>query len=267
MLRLFLTLNLVLLSGAAFAQDVSDDKTAKAEKEPLSLTAFSTQQRAHFNKADKNFDGRITRDEIQMARFEGQKKNYEKRFKELDTNFSGFLEPSEIEVWHVENTERRVKGFDRQRDSLLKTYDLDKNGTISSPELDDYFEAKADKERDKALKSAERDFNGKDKDESGSVSLDEYYQSKMPRSGARSMGNLQGRSLTQDKDGDGVITRSENEDFIAKAFEYLDKDDDGELSAKEQKNNAMGAFQSYQPHSVILFSDEFAGTQITFGER
>lgn len=265
-MRTLLIFGLTLWSTSALAQDPAEKQTA--EKGPVSEFEFTKQQRALFAKADLNFDGRITRDESQMTRFENQKKGYEKRFKTLDENSSGFLESAEIERWHVEQSEKRIAGLTGQRERLLKKYDLDQNGTISAYELDEAFKARAEEEREKAFKSAERDFSSKDKDESGSVSLEEYIQSKAPRPRrAAPMGDMAKRSIVQDADGDGVITRSEHETYITKIFQHLDKNDDGELSKQEQSPQMMGAFEDFQPNSIYMISEQFPGVSIELKDR
>ncbi len=259
-MRTILISGLLFWNMSAFADEPV--KTETPEKEPMTEFDFAQQQRALFNKADLNFDGRITRDESLMARFEEQKKGYEKRFKELDENFSGFLEPAEVERWHMEQSQKRIERLPNQREQLLKTYDLDKNGTISSYELDQVFEERAEKEKKKALPQAERDFNNKDKDKSGSVSLEEYIQSKAPRSSTERLQKMKSNALVQDGNGDGVITRSENEVYMGKVFDHLDKNNDGELSAQEQNKKIMSTFGGFQPNSIFLLGDEFPGVSV-----
>ncbi len=256
---------LILLSGYAYANEPQIED--KPEKTPISEFDFAQKQRTLFNKADLNFDGRITKDESQMARFEDQKDSYKKRFKELDKNFSGFLEPSEIENWHIESTEKRIAGYKGQRENLLETYDLDKNGTISPYELDQVYEEKAEKAREQALSRAEKDFSGKDFDQSGSVSLDEYIQSKAPTSMKVIEEKLSASSVMQDANRDGIITRAEHETYIAKVFDQMDKNDDGELSASEQNENIMKGFDNFQPNSVFMISDRFPGARVEFKQR
>jgi len=252
----------LLLAVPVWSQD--NQTTEKEVIEPISKAEFLSEQRAKFNKADSNFDGRLTRDEMNMARFESQKEAITKRFKGLDTDFSGYLSLQEIRDWHVDSTEKRIKGFDRRRENLLKQYDLDNSGTISPYELDEVFELMAKDARIKMESAAKNDLKRKDKDDSGSVSLEEYIQSKAPRpQNQRPLKNNM-KATVQDANGDSIITRTENEKFITEMFEKLDKDDNDELSAKEQNHNAFRAFENFHPNSVYLFSDDFQGAQIEF---
>lgn len=259
----FFAASIIALAPAS-AQDAP--KPEKEDIEPVSKADFLSERRAQFNKADANFDGRLTPHEMNLARFETRKKDFEKRFKELDADFSGYLSMREIRDWHEQNTEKRIAGIDRQRDNFLKKYDLDGNGTISAYEIETVFDEMKESQRERIETSAKSDMKRKDKDESGSVSLEEYIESKMPKPRNQPFREDQ-KTTIQDGNGDGIITRAENEKFINDIFEHLDKNGDDELSEREQGHNAFRTFKNFQPNAVYLFSDEFPGTGIELRDR
>lgn len=261
----------VILASFCFAISATAQEAPLSEKEskekeviePVSKSEFLSNRRAQFNKADTDFDGRLTRHEMNLARLETRKKDYKKRFKDLDTDFSGYLSIREIRDWHEQNTQKRISDIDRQKESFLKKYDFDGNGTISNYEIEQYYEKKKETLKNSIGKNAKNDLNRKDADQSGSVSLEEYIHSKLPKQSFNPL-NDNTKMTIQDGNGDGVITRAENEKFISEIFKHLDKNGDNELSEKEQSHNAFRQFKSFHPNAVYLMSDDFPGTRIEF---
>lgn len=268
MYKTIISLGLISFAAPALAQDVAAEKAEpEAEAQPMSLAEFTSEQRTLFNKADTNFDGKITRDEAQMINQERKIKDYEKRFKKLDTNFNGFLDLSEVRDWHETNTESRVSRYEGQKTAVLNKYDTDGNGTISAYELDAYFEKLAEKQMNAVEQNAQRDFNKKDKDQSGAISLEEYLDSKKPKRTLGAANKMKDKIIARDADMDGEISRSENENFITNLFERLDKNKDESLSAKEQGHRAYEIFQTFSPNSSYLFSDQFPKLTIERPQR
>lgn len=214
------------------------EEAEKEEVAPVSKSDFSAAQTAMFNKADADFDGKVSYGEIQEIKAEGQRKANEKRFKKLDTDFSGYLTEDEILAAHEVFKERGLKSLDQTKSNLMKTYDLDKNGTISEYEIDQVLEKRKEKSIEYSEKNAKKDFERKDKDGSGIVSLEEYVDNRRVHSKRAGNGEAfgLGKYISRDGNGDRMISRSENAEYVDAAFDYLDKNQDGELSAKEQGN-------------------------------
>ncbi len=203
----------------------------------IKRSEFTRRQYAIFNTADKNYDGRVTHDEVLRLSHEQQKPKHVAAFKAMDANNNGYLSMDEIEAKHEEFTSKRIDRLAKNKESLLKRYDQDKNGTITSRELEAYFERASEDRRSKTAATAAKDMKSKDVDGSGSVSLDEYLDSKTISANQMTRRSYsKGTSLTRDPNGDKIITRSENEAFVAAFFEELDKNKDDELSAREQSN-------------------------------
>lgn len=224
-----------LLAATVFANTPSVEPAQKAE--PIKRAEFLRLQDTIFSKADKNYDGQITHDEIVRLTHALKTPKYISDFKALDKNKNGFLSYDEIEARHEEFTETAITRLSNMRASLLRKYDLDKNGTITSRELDTYIESQTQKRRNKTAQNAANDLRGKDSDGSGSLSLDEYIASKTVT--ARTLVRRppgKNLALTRDPNGDKIITRSENETFANHLFEALDKNKDDKLSAAEQEN-------------------------------
>ncbi len=248
------SLVLSLVGVSAFAQNVVlPTKDAKSQKDPISKTQFAEQQRAMFNEADANFDGQVTRDETFRFQSENEKSKFEERFKKLDTDYSGYLTYDEVNAWHATSTEYRVKGLDAAREKLLRAYDLDKNGTISSHELDEYYAKKGEAMLEASGQQARRDFDGKDHDDSGVISLEEYLESKEKEKIRRTQNPRDSNSwIKRDTDSNGAVKRSENEAFITELFEFLDKNKDDELSAKEQGHYGFKASHSFAVTTAVF---------------
>lgn len=234
-MRILIIPVLLSLSISVYAQE-AEPKPAEAEKEPMSEAAFFSKYRTYFNKVDTDYNGQITKHEIGMAKFEAKKDDYKKKFKNLDTNYDDYLSLGEIRAWHENNTEQRIKTLESSRDNILKRYDLNGDGNISSYELDEVLAKQVQNYRDGVESNAKRDMKSKDKDESGSVSLEEYIQSKAPNPKIRQSPTGPQPVLVPDQNLDGIISRTELEDFLGEIFKSLDKNNDGELSPREQKH-------------------------------
>jgi len=231
-------LSMVFLNRPALAQEApKEDKPV----EPVSKAEFLQAQHALYNSADKNFDGRVNKDEITQLKFDSNKPTYVEAFNALDVNKNGYVSLEEVTTKHDEFTASRVDRQLKQKQTLLDRYDKDENGVITSRELDVYFEKEAEKLEAKTPDNAKRDFQNKDKDESGSVTLKEYLESKKNSNGIRisraSNGSKTRPSVfKRDENGDKIITRLENEKFATDVFLRLDKNKDEELSVYEQSN-------------------------------
>ena len=157
----------------------------------------------------------------------------------LDTNTDGSVSEDEILKHLQKQTQGKHKSFQRQRDKLIKQYDLDNNGTISFGEIDE-IENQIEKKNIKWRYSvAKKDFEYKDTDRNNIVSLEEYKNSHQRPRSRREKGTF----ISRDMNDDGEITFAENEEFIESLFLRLDVDKDGQLSAIEQKVSAFKSFQ------------------------
>ena len=247
-----LCLSAAILGGPATAAE-NDTAAATAEIEAIKKSDFLQTQRAMFDKADKDFDGRVSQDEISLMNDELNKPKHLKAFKDLDADNNGFLSLREIEAKHQEFTDQKIERQATMRQRILTQYDQDGDGDISSRELDSYFEKIAEKSAASTTKSAAADLNGKDLDDSGTVSLDEYLLSKTASGVRRAMqARRNGEYLTRDKNGDRHITRSENEAYILGVFEVLDKNRDDQLSASEQKDRAYKSAKQFSLRSTFI---------------
>lgn len=234
--------SLVLLCGGVLiaVPVMASDPEVPAAKEPISKTQFISDQRALFDKADKDFDGKLSDEELQDVKAEAYRKAEMKAFKELDTDFSGYLTKAEIISRHAAMSDLFVKQADNQKQNFLKQYDQDGNGTISAYEIEDYFESFADNMSKKTLKRAERDFEIKDQDKSGTVSKEEFLTPIRKAARNTPMGPIPTydvalpQFISRDQNRDKVITRAENMEFINTVFSVLDKNANDELSGSEQ---------------------------------
>jgi len=243
-------ISLILLSGSVFVAEADD------VIEPIKKADFLKEQRALFNKADQNFDGNVSQDEISLLNDALNKPKYLKAFKELDTDSNGFLSLREIETKHQEFTESRIEKLSQSRESLLRRYDQDRDGNITARELDALEESKVKTIEASTPVLAATDLKTKDTDASGSVSLDEYLSSKTTASLIKArQSRRKGELIGRDKDGDRLITRSENEAYLERVFNGLDVNKDDQLSASEQSNRAFTTTQRVSLNSTYFSFD------------
>jgi calcium-dependent protein kinase len=90
-----------------------------------------------FKKIDKNFDGKLSREELEQAYKElyGEKtaaEEAEKVMKQVDINNSGFIDYTEF---LAASAKKEALLTSENLDSAFKTFDVDGNGKISSAEL------------------------------------------------------------------------------------------------------------------------------------
>jgi len=242
------------LSAPAVANEPGPEKVEKIEV--LKRAAFFRQQSELFNKADKNFDGQVTHDEVLRLTHDVHTPKYRAAFKAIDTNNNGFLSYDEIEARHEDFTERQIERLSKNKDTLLKKYDEDGNGTITSRELDAYFDRKSKDQRNRTPKNAMRDLKGKDVDKSGSVSFDEYLKSKSRRSiQFLSRPSSKGLPITRDANGDKIIKRFENERFVSQLFDGFDRNNDNELSPSEQSSRAFNRAKNLSTTTHYIAKD------------
>lgn len=251
MKHIFLTSGFCFLAfdSNAFA---SSTVVKKEPAQSVSAAQFRSAQRVLFTKADINFDGRVTRDEISQARWKRNLPRHKKAFAKLDANNNGFLDYNEIEANQTVVTEKLVQRNASTKTSLLKKYDTDGNGTISENEIDDYLEKQVEKTRSKIPEKARKRFERRDKDSSGLITLEEYIPRKPSPQIVQNRQVIQVSNFSRDVNRDGIITRLENETFTTEALEALDKNDDGEISPQEQTNRGYRPTQSISLRTVYF---------------
>jgi len=246
----------VLFGGFATAAENDGTTAEPAEVGAVKKSDFLQCQRAMFNTADKDFDGRVSQDEINLFNDAQNRPKYLKAFRDLDGDSNGFLSMREIEAKHQEFAENKIVRHENIKSQLLTRYDKDGDGNITSRELESYFEKSAEKSIAATVKSAEADLKRKDSDGSGSVSLEEYLSSKTVAGIQKSrQAQLKGEYIRRDKNGDRLITRTESEAYILRLFEVLDKNKDDQLSASEQNSRAYKSAKALSLRSTFISYD------------
>lgn len=248
---LILTAVMVSQTSAQNIQTTEPESKTPESKTPISKIQFETEQRALFSKADKDYNGVVSFDELNAVKQARNLKRFEARFHALDTDQNGFLSDDEINLAHEDIKAGRLTRIEQSKTRLLNTYDLDENGTITSREIEEYFEKKQQDEEDKSITRAQDDFAKKDKDGDGRVSLEEYTDQWSKLSRGRLGDNT--RSISRDGNGDRMISRTENESFIDKVFNHLDANDDGEISPTEQ-SGSYARIQAFDTTRVFIKS-------------
>jgi len=174
-----------------------------------------------------------------LLRLEGRSKEL------LDLDSNGLVSEYEM-LEHVRKlNDKERKRLKRLRDGLLKKFDLDGNGDILSSEIKQ-IESVIDEELiERHSYIAQKDFEYKDSDSNDIISLEEYKNSHKNPEKFRDIISNRGPYLSRDKNDDGDIYYSENEEFIELLFKKLDVDTNNYLSVKEQSNFAFKKYQKF----------------------
>lgn len=237
---------------ALSASSLSIANTPKIEEtEPISKTEFVVMQQKLFSKADTDFNGLISFQELNVAEFQRLKQFSGMQFKRLDTNSNNFLSEDEIIADHFNDQANFADNMQGSKASLLKTYDLDRNGSITTDEIDIALERREVKLKRDAKKEGRKTFKKIDKDGNGFISKDEHEHNSTFFLEALMGNSPAGKYLTRDTNGDRVIHRDEHKEFVEILFQILDKNKNEELSAAEQKTEIYKTFQSFDVAGVF----------------
>lgn len=236
---LSVTASCLLLAPLAYAAEANP-------VEPISKVEFSEMQRDIFNKIDTNFNGNLSADEITNSTQSEQRVRLKKQYKELDVNSDGHVTLADITETQAKKYETMMSQMQARNDKYFEVFDLDSNGAITKEEYSQVKEEQWEKSQEHRITGAEKKFLRMDGDENGYVTEDEYVESKLPPSRSNSK-RPNTNALRRDTNGDGQITRTENDDFIENLFAKLDKDDDRSLSAAEQRSGLFRMNQRIRP--------------------
>lgn len=255
-MRHFFYLGLTLASfDLAMAETVDEEKA-----DPISKTEFVKNQNALFSKADKNFDGVISFQELNVAEFKKAQKDSKERFKVLDINSNNFLSEEELILGHEEAKKEFNNFANRSKKALLKTYDLNGNGTITSDEIDNALSRQKLQSEKKSEREGKNEFKEIDKNGNGYVSVDEFVQNKTKFLNALLGNSIIGEYLTRDTNGDRVVNRNEHREFVEKLFLLLDRNSDDEISHAEQQSKMYTTFQTFDLTGVFTGMEQLLAT-------
>jgi len=220
----------------------------------------------HFEEADQNGDGKVTRAELEAASAA--------RFKAADANGDGLLSADELTAMKSKHHGDRIKQLDKNGDgaitkdeapprmqSKFDEFDADGDGKISLAEMSQVRKSRPGKDRGNLIERLDDDGDGflspaefsqvksgwferADADGDGAISLKEMqssFKGKMGRRGEWGKGGGPGRGpgpgmehlKAADANNDGQITRAEIEAYRGAKFDEIDKDGNGVLSAEE----------------------------------
>ncbi|MEP3890054.1 MAG: EF-hand domain-containing protein [Hellea sp.] len=223
---------------------------ANGDKEISRIEYMSFMSNA-FNKEDKNFDGKLTKQEIRDARKERLRESAKTRFKNMDTNNDGSITQQEHDASANGKTEKKTETRLNKADKWFGRMDKDKNGHISRLEFDAYNETQATKAYEKSLKSSEKKFSRLDLDGDGNITEFEYVdkgrdpgsktsQKSDPMAGLYANETAKPKKRTRrDGNSDGEITKREDREFNAYYFDILDRNKDGVITKKEGRHLFM----------------------------
>ncbi|MCU0690154.1 MAG: EF-hand domain-containing protein [Polyangiaceae bacterium] len=173
---------------------------------------------AMFAQADRDGDGKLTREEAQSAAG--------RRFKSADKNGDGTLDDQELSALRARGMGAPGKG---PRDaSRFRQMDKNGDGTLSKDEVPGFL--------------ADR-FDDIDADHDGKVTHDELRAAHVGKGPGGGMGFARGWRFQQmDKNGDGVVGKDEATARLAQRFDVLDADHDGKLTHGELRAGRRRGF-------------------------
>ena len=216
-----------------------DDEISRIEYMSFKSNSFNTQ--------DKNFDGRLTKKEINAARLEQLRQTTKKRFKAIDTNGDGHITQTEHDDAARVKTDKVYENSFRRIDEWFNKIDTDKNENISRLEYNAFLENQRAEQIEKSLKTTSRAFTRLDLDGDGVITEFEYVdKGRAPGTKRKKKSDpLEGlyahettkpkKRLRRDGNSDGEITKREDREYNEYQFDRLDKDDSGSITKKEAR--------------------------------
>ena len=197
-----------------------------------------------FNKEDKNFDGKLTKQEIRAARDERNREKAKTRFKGLDSNRDGGLTQDEFAEASGLNAKSRQEQRAASSDKWFDDMDADKNGNISRLEYNGFLDSQMKKFEKNAAAASEKQFKHMDLDGDGTITETEYVD-KGRKPASKKSDPLQGlyahetakpkKRTRRDGNGDGDITKREDREYNEYQFDKMDKNKDGMITKKENR--------------------------------
>lgn len=198
-----------------------------------------------FNKQDKNFDGRLTKQEIRDARQKQIRQSTRTRFKAIDKNGDGHITPTEHDDSTRARSEKKFGVSLRGKDEWFDKMDADNNDNISRLEYNAFLENQRTERIEKSLKNTLKAFARLDLDGDGIITEFEYVdKGRLPGAKVKKTSDpMEGlnahetakpkKRLRRDGNNDGDVTKREDREYNEYQFERLDKDDSGSLTKKE----------------------------------
>ena len=197
-----------------------------------------------FNKEDKNFDGKLTKQEIRAARDARNRESIKKRFKAMDTNLDGSVTQSEFEEASG-NTAKTIR--DEHAETSTKWFDdmdTDNNGNISRLEYNGFLKQQMEHIQKSDASASQRQFQRLDLDGDGTITETEYVDkgSKAVVNKSDHLKSLYAhetakpkKRMRRDGNNDGDVTKREDREYNEYQFDRLDKNKDGVITKKEAR--------------------------------
>lgn len=240
----------LLFITSAFLFSVSSHAAPKMDAngdEQISRIEYMSFNSNAFNKQDKNFDGKLSKQELRDARAERIRESAKKRFKKMDTNHDGKITQQEHDKITNLEGDKIVKESANKSDDRFDKMDTDNNGHVSRLEYKAFSDFHTSKMRETVLTSSQQRFNRMDLDGDGNVTELEYVdKGRVPRSKkSKKSDPMVGlyahetakpkKRIRRDGNSDGDITKREDREYNEYQFDRLDKNKDGVITKKEGK--------------------------------
>ncbi|RKQ69480.1 EF hand domain-containing protein [Litorimonas taeanensis] len=245
MLRYTAAITTVMFSFALPISAIAAPKIDANNDGRITEREYMNYYSAEFINTDKNFDSRLTQEEIQKANFERFKKIEAEKFHKLDTDNNKVVSIEEFDAEQHKRQEVRNERSKTRNDNWFDEVDENRNGYISRAEYVAYRDKQTEKYNARIVSRTKKQFETMDSDKDGALTETEYVHkgqqtnttgvqsSNNPFSHIRSATSLAKKNAQRDGDGDGFITKSEDEAYWRQTFEAQDKDKDGYIVKSE----------------------------------
>jgi len=224
-------------AGYALASNTADSNNNGeiTEREFLNFKSLA------FNAIDKNYDAKLTQDEIRKSYLEKYQETMKQAFRDLDENKDGRLIAEDLlEQYRDFNSDELMQS----QDDTFDLIDENGNNNISRLEYDQFVRSQIQDSIYRMEEFAADAFKGLDLDNDGYVDEKEYvyqgrdpnadaFENQNPFSSSNGLTGVQEKRVKRDGNGDGIITKSEDVEFNKYTFLTLDTDNNGALIKSE----------------------------------
>lgn len=191
-----------------------------------------------FAETDKNFDSKLTQEELNFSMQHKLEEQARQNFRFLDQDKDGILK--------LENFSEQFEsiaaspGIEKSAaDQFFELLDKNGNGSVSRSEYIEFVQAQKQSATDQRKEMAANYFKSLDINQDGYVDEEEFiYKGRNPNAAIKdtsatpfsNLGNTsssQNKIVRRDGNGDGIITKSEDTEYNLYLFERFDSNGDG----------------------------------------
>ncbi|WP_416878831.1 EF-hand domain-containing protein [Litorimonas sp.] len=229
-----LSFTFALLASESFAAPTADANN----NGDITRTEYLNFMANKFAETDKNFDGKLTQEELKFSRQHKLEELARGNFRFLDQDKDGILKLENFSE-QFETIAVNPRMEESAADQFFELLDKNGNGNVSRSEYIEYVQAQKQLATDQRKEMAANYFKSLDLNQDGYVDEDEFIYkgrnskatindtSANPFSNLRNTSSSQNKSVRRDGNSDGIITKSEDREYNLYLFEKFDSNGDG----------------------------------------